>query len=341
MTDTSELMNAQSWEYTRGYAGVFGRPPAPFVTAIRTLLQEESNGATQPSAATAYQILRLMKSPSLFAPFYFAAYTFIPTAISSTSRTTEATVLKAFSAFEIASLLAVTYLSRRAQVSCDAEELKLLEGLLIEEVNLGFLVGRAIPSIGAGMCILQASAPIMGLAAFLRHDPSGFKEHRKLLKRQSLRWDHELEMQRWGCTRFQVGSVLAQSLGFGIKRANSIVNSAMGIPESLSEDDLELAHDAKMAALWCESLRTTRKAPEIAMPAKYYPTHQALQDALAALDTLLENPSEARWLYKGRDDLPSYQLQEGVNRGAPAKALNEFEAMQSDISAIDTAQDSD
>jgi hypothetical protein len=341
MSETTELMSAQSWEYTRGYAGVFGTPPAPFVTAIRTLLNEESNGAPQPSSATLYQILRLMKSPSLFAPFYFAACTFVPTAISSTSRTTEAAVLKSFSAFEIASLLAVTYLSRRAQALCDADELKLLEDLLVEEVNLGFLVGRAIPSIGAGMCLLQAATPVLGLAAFLRHDPNGFKEHRRLLKKQNLKWDHDLEMQRWGCTRVQIGSVLAQSLGFGIKRANAITNSLMGVSESLGAEETETTHDAKMAALWSESIRTTRKAPEIAMPAKYYPSNTALQDTLAALDTLQGNPSQARWLYKGRDDLPSYQLQQGADRASTGKALNEYEAMQSEISSIDTAQDSE
>ncbi len=341
MSDTTELMSAQSWEYSRGYAGVFGTAPAPFVTAIRSLLNEASNGATQPSAATLYQMLRLMKSPSLFAPFYFAAYTFVPTVISSASRTNEATVLKAFSAFEISSLLAVTYLSRRAQALCDAEELKLLEEMLIEEVNLSFLVGRAIPSIGAGMCLLQAAAPILGLAAFLRHDPAGFKEHRRLLKKEGRRWDCDLEMQRWGCTRVQVGSVLAQSMGFGIKRANALANSVMGVSESLSGDEIELTYDAKMAALWCESIRTTRKAPEIAMPAKYYPTHSAFQDTLTALDTLQGNPSQARWLYKGRDDLPSYQLQQAASPASPAKALNEFEAMQSDIAAIDTARDSE
>jgi hypothetical protein len=340
MADTTELMSAQSWEYTRGYAGVFGTAPAPFVTTIRTLLSEESSGATQPAASTLYQLLRLVKSPSLFAPFYFAASTFMPTVISGTCRTPEASVLKAFSSFEIASLLGVIYLWRRAQALCDADELKCLEEPLIEEVNLGFLVGRAIPCIGAGLCVLQAAAPILGLAAFLRHDANGFKEHRRLLKKQNQRWDCDLEMQRWGCTRVQIGSVLAQSLGYGIKRANALTNGLIGLTQGSSGDDMELTSDVKMAALWCESIRTTRKAPEVALAAKYYPTYAALQDALGTLDTLQRDPSQACWLQKGREDLPPHQLQDTPGRSSSGKAPDEFEAMQAELAAGDVTRES-
>jgi hypothetical protein len=329
-------MSAQSWEYTRGYAGVFGTVPTPFATTIRTLLSEESAGLAQPSASTLYQLLRLMKSPSLFAPFYFAADTFCPSVLSSTSRTPEAAVIKAFSCSEVASLLGVIYLSRRAQALCDAEELKSLEGHLIEEANLSFLVGRAIPAIGGGMSLLQATAHILGLAAFLRHDPSGFKEHRRLLKKEDLRWDCNLEMERWGCTRIQVGSVLMQSLGFGIKRANAIAHGLGCLSQTGAGEEMELAYDVKMAALWCEAIRTTRKAPEVPLPANYYPTHNALQEVIATLDTLKRAASLSSWLQKRKDDLPPYQQQDSTGRPSSGQAADEFEAMQADLTPIDS-----
>ncbi len=339
MSQSNESMSAQSWEYTRGYAGVFGTPPAPFSTAIRALLNDESNGAGQPSGSTLYQLLRLVKSPSLFAPFYFAASNFEPTVISGNSRTPEAAILKSFSSFEIAALLAVIYLLRRAQVVCDAEELKYIEKDLIDEVNLSLAIGRAIPALGGGLSLLQAAAPLLGLAAFLRHDPAGFKEYRRTLKKSATRWDTDLEMQRWGCSRIQVGSVLAQSLGFGIRNANAIINGLTSLSQSSSEDEVDVSRDVKMAALWCDSIRATKKAPEVALAARYYPTNSALQAALETLDSLQRDSNQAAWLLKGKEDIPPYQRVDATGRACPVQAQDEFEAMQADLSSIDTNRD--
>ncbi len=320
-------MSAQSWEYTRQYAGVFGQPPAPFVTAVRALLSAHAKGESQISGSTRHQMARLLRSPSLFAPFYFAAYAFEPSVISSTSRTPELSVLKVFSPHEVASILAVTYLWRRAQSFCDAEEIKFIEDSLAESINMGLLLGRAIPAIGGGLSLLQAVTPILGVTAFLRHDSKGFQDYRRLLKKQRLSWNCELEIQQWGCTRIQIGSVLVQSLGFGIMRSTAIASALSGLMETGSSEEMEIARDVQMAARWCESIRTTGQAPEVALPAKYYPTHAALQNALSTLATLQRDRSQALWIQKGRADLPPYQLEQGNPLAGSSETTDEFETM--------------
>jgi hypothetical protein len=327
MSATNDLMSGQSWEYTRGYAGVFGQPPAPFVTAVRHLLNLLDQRPSDIPHGVMYDLVRMMKSPSLFAPFYFAAFVFEPSMIPSNSRLSQATVLRVFSPFEIASMLAAIYLWRRSRALCDAEEMSFLEESMVESCNLGFLVGRAIPAIGAGISLLQAATPILGLAAFLRHDTKGFKEYRRLVKKQGARWDSELEMQRWGCTRIQVGSVLAQSLGFGVKRANAIASALSGFTESGSQDEIEIARDVQMADLWCESIRSTGKAPEVALSAKYYPTHAALQNALKTLAELQTDRAQAAWIEKGKDDLPRHQIDDVTSQSGSPKPRDEFEVL--------------
>jgi len=326
MSDSDGSTMAESWEYTRGYAGVFGRPPAPFVAAVRCLLTQHAEGASEASGSTRYQILRLLKSPSLFSPLYFAASAFTATTISSSRRTSESDLLKAFLPDEAASLLALVYLWRRASSICDGEELRFIEDTLVDPMNLGFLVGRAIPSIGAGLSVLQAAIPILGLTAFLSHDPQGFKEYRRLVRRQGGGWDCSLEIKRWGCTRIQVGAVLVQSLGFGTKRSNAIANVLGGQAESgQEEEDGNLEKDVQMAALWCQCLSTTGKAPEIALAAKYYPTHAALQDTLSTFSMLRQDRGQSCWIQKRKEDLPPHQLGQTAPHENTTEDTDEFE----------------
>jgi hypothetical protein len=121
--------------------------------------------------------------------------------------------------------------------------------------------------------------------------------------------------------------VLVQSLGFGTKRSNAIANVLGGQPGNTQEEDENLERDVQMAALWCDCLRTTGKAPEIALAAKYYPTHAALQETLSTFATLLQDREQSRWIQKRKENLPPHQLGHKVPDESAAEETDEFESL--------------
>jgi hypothetical protein len=203
----------------------------------------------------------------------------------------------------LAVLIGVVYYFRRAQSLCPPEEFKYLADSLSENAALGLLLGRAIPGIGVGNALTEATIPLFGLTSIVKHDADGFKEYRRWLKRTDSSWDVDYEMTHWGCTRIQIGSIIVQLLGFGIQRANALLTGLT--PASGLTEEEAISRDIRMAQLWRTEIFATGKAPEIALPAKYYPNDATLKKVVAKLSEMRQNATKTGWLLQTKEDLPA------------------------------------
>jgi hypothetical protein len=305
MTHTAtKQLSAESWESARGYAGVMGEIPSSFTVVVRALMNDHASGAKEPSAASRYGILRLLKSPSVFAPLYFAANLLSEhSGGQSQASISESDLIKRFTPHELAALIGIVYYFRRAQSLCPPEEFKYLADCLSENATVGLLLGQAIPGIGMGNALTEATLPLFGLSSVIKHDPEGFKEYRRWIKRTGSSWNEDYEMTHWGCTRVQIGSIIVQLLGFGIQRANALL-TGLNPSSGLAEEE-SISQDIRMAELWRTAVCNTGRAPEIALSAKYYPNDTALKKVLAKLSEIRLDATTSGWLLKTKEDLPA------------------------------------
>ncbi len=299
-------------------------------------MNEHSAGLAQTAGNSKYFVVRLLKSPSLLAPFYFAAEIFDPAILEKNGPTGAEQLIKGFTPFEIASLLGLVYLVRRGQGLCDPEELKNIFDPMIPNTNIAFAIGRSIPAIGVGTALLEATIIPIALAAFAKHDAKGFKEYRRDVQKQfGGQWNSDLEVARWGCNHLQIGSVLLQSLGFGITRANAFVNAVSSKSELGTLEEINLCRDFRMAKLWREAIATTYSAPTIPLPPKYYPTKASQDAAVATIKAVHEDPDASSWLLKGKEALPAHQLSAGKVTSANAGSTSTPAQGSGDTSSAD------
>lgn len=316
-----EELSAESWEYARGYAGIMGTVPASFTTIIRGLMTDHESGMGQIEGPNRYQVIRLIKSPSLFSTLYFACKALTPNVIRRSGYTSEAEIVDSFSPFELAYLIGFSLLFRRAQGLCDDQEFSYIEDDIIRNLNVGVLMGRAIPAIGGGCGMIEGTAPFLALCTFLRHDAKGFKEYRRSTLKPGSSWDPSAELKRWGCNSLQIASVIVQTLGFGINQAQALIASRE--PISLP-DEARLVKDYRMAGLWRNSIITTLTPPTVKIDARYYPSTDALNSALNKHKELIHDRQLAGWLKACKEDLPECQLNpQPTSDGTPPFAPDE------------------
>ena len=337
-TTPTESFSPESWEYARGYAGVFGTVPSSFTSVIRSLIGEHTAGLTQTTGNNKYFVLRLLKSPSLLAPLYFASEIYNPSVLVEGGVTPPDQLIKGFTPFELACMLGLVYIVRKAQGLVDADELKNIIDPMIPDANVAFAMGRTITAVGVGTALFEATIIPLAVCAFAKHDLKGFKEYRReVTKVHKGRWNADLELARWGCNHIQIASVLIQTLGFGITRSNAFVNALSSKTELGTLEEVNLARDFKMAAIWREAISTTFKAPVVPLPPKYYPTKAAQDSAVAIIKEVLGDAEASRWLLKGKDDLPSYQL--APPRSTQASEQPPTQAGDAEIDALTAEMD--
>jgi hypothetical protein len=112
-------------------------------------------------------------------------------------------------------------------------------------------------------------------------------------------------MERWGCSRIQIGSIILQLLGFGIPRANALLKGLASSAPISTADATDIAQDVRMAALWRHATKHTGKAPEVALPAKYYPNGNDYRHVINRLTQIRNEPPSPSWIKALKEDLPT------------------------------------
>jgi hypothetical protein len=296
-----EGYTTESWEYARAFAYALGTLPSSFTSVIRLLLTDHDKNPSALSDFGRFFAGRLLRSASLQAPYYGAIKYFKPTLLEDPSEPFEVRdFLDAFSGYEHASLLAAIFIHRHSKKLCETDLIRCVTPLLQQSLNLGWLVGNALPSVGPGPGLLIGGFRVFGFLPFLKHDPHNFSTYLSYLSENKLSIDVDYEYRQWQCNSLQVALMMCQQLGFGIKRVIPLMKAITTTSPLINNDEFERAFRA--LDVWMVSISKMRSAPSIPMPPKYYPTKSNLDVLLMRGARLNESP-HAAWLTNRKEDL--------------------------------------
>ena len=286
----------------RGYAGQIGEIPSSFTSTIRSLIQDEEKNKGQLGNSSRFMVLRLLKGPSLLAPIYYAAKTFYPQKVSALSARGPAEFIKVFSSLELAGLVSLVYLFKKVRAVAKQPLWENIASEARSAAEIGGQIGIAIPRIGLTGGVVVGSLPIIALALFDLHDPKGFAEYRRKVRSQKLSIDLASEMERWGCTRYNIAAILLQTLGFGVPLANAF-SLGLSSPSALGEDLQGEEYRFKITSVWINTMLDTGKPPAIRHRGEYYPQQQALEALLPQVAVVRQRGSMHDFLHRTKDDI--------------------------------------
>jgi hypothetical protein len=298
--DNLDFNHPENWTNAQPYANALGAIPSSFTTTIRTLIADGNSKPADLSQGGRFLMTRFVKIPGMRAPFYFAALTFHKEQIG-TGYISPSDLVKPFKAHEMAAVIGLLYLYRRARKLCDPDEWALLSKTVLESVDIGGHLGLAIPNIGPGLGMLVAGTPLLAQAAFSIKDKKGFKEYRRALKSKGLAFDPGLELARWNTSCVHVAAVLMQSLGIGVQVANAFVKG-MG-SSSISIETEPEAYKLFIANRWIADLKKSGLAPEMVHKGQYYPLKQDLNHLIDVVETIRAKGSQYSWLEKNKESI--------------------------------------
>jgi hypothetical protein len=312
---TSAESGAQ-WEIARKYSALFGNPPSSFTSLIRLLRMddEKNNGAV--SFHSKHQLQRLLRGLSFKSPFFFALKTYRAEQIEAMKLAAVADLIPLVKVSEIAAVLGLLYVYRRARKLCESSEWEFVTDSLHARVELGGFFGLAVPRVGFSLGLLCEGVPTLANVAFVMNDLKGFKEYRRTLKLSKKRHDLGYEAKRWGCTHVQIAASLLVSMGFGTDLVDALT-TGLSSPKLLEfKPQMASAYAASVVGIWVESLLQKGREPDMMHVTAYYPEKEPLQWLLREAARTSKEGSRYTWLEKKKEDL--------TRAAAPELALNEL-----------------
>ncbi len=321
----------ESWEYARAFAGSLGSLPSSFTSVIRLLVTDFDKDPSSLSQYGSFFCTRLLRTPSVQAPYFNAIRFLKPQLLTNPSKAfTTKNFLGAFGGYEHAVFLATIFLHRHCRNLCNASLLQDVTHRLQRGLNLGWLIGNAIPSIGPGAGLLLGGFRVLGFLPFIKHDADGFSNYWSHLNSNGLDLDLNYEFQRWQCNSLQVALMMGQQLGFGIPRVVPLMKAITTTSPLLTAEDAERAF--RVIDVWMESIVKLHSAPAIPLPPKYYPNKSELDSLLKRSSDALDG-LESEWLTKVPADITpktapqlfvgGREFRSAVNEGFPEEIANE------------------
>ncbi|NLF24321.1 MAG: hypothetical protein GX589_01510, partial [Deltaproteobacteria bacterium] len=251
---------AAEWEISRKYSGLYGSIPSSFGSLIRGLHIDQAKNQ-ELSFASKWQMNRLLRSDSMKAAYYFALRTYRKDMFAGTKPLTIANLAVALKPQDLAALLAVLYLFRRARHMLDPNEWKFTAPLIHTRADLGGQIGVMMENVGLGFGLLAGVMRYLGMLAFIVHDKSGFGEYRRKLKISNKAYDLRAERERWGCSHVQICSNLMVSIGLCSDTVES-VRRGFEMKELNVNSARTKSYAVRVTELWIDSLILNLSPPK-------------------------------------------------------------------------------
>lgn len=322
------IETAESWSAAKETALTLGPPPSTFYTCVRFLRNDTEQNDGRISPVTKACLLRLLNSPSLQAPLYYAAITYRPNKLPSNTTLSLDTLIQVFRADEIANIISLLYVSRSLRRDCDAEEWKHWCSTVHPLADLGGFFGEMVPPVGMATGILAGCGRFLGSAMFLKVDKARYIKYRRNCKTKKLFYDLNEEMKLWGCTHVQISSVLLQSMGLGVEFPYALARALL--PQTNKDELPSHIQAIKTASLWAESLSSTGKPPDIVHRAEFHPSESDLDRIVSIAQEIRDKGSKYEWLSKGKGDLGEGKTPSISKEGGPT-AIVTTQSTQTEI----------
>ena len=206
---------------------------------------------------------------------------------------------------ELAAIIAMILLKKRAKRICHAEEWSYIFSALQNSIDIGAMLGKTIPAVGIYNGVMMGGLRPLAWSTFVKRDLKGFKNYRRHLKQNQLSYDLHLEQKTWGCIHPQIASIISQSYGFGSEFAEGVFISASSSTEG-ADNPLTMA--LRVADLWIGSLFARGSPPE-----------ESVGDQFVIRDDQLESFVSAVSEIQGREDTSDWWLSRSSSDISPEK----------------------
>jgi hypothetical protein len=276
--------------------------PSSVTSTVRTLLTDFDKDPHAISHDAQFCLTRFLKSRSFQAPYFHAISLFKPERLQPEDELfTPRDFIESFSGPEHALFTSLIFLHRQARRLSDEGLFDNATSWLQRSVNLGWMIGKSMKSVGPASALLVASYKWLGVLPFVRHDPEGFKLYARHLRTKDFTsTDIDFEHDRWECTSSQIGIMLLQRMGFGTARLVPLMRATTTISPLPPSDPLERAYRA--AEVWMRYLLERRSVPSIPLPPSFYLSPQELDAITTRLNSQI--PGRVRsWLNCSKHDI--------------------------------------
>ncbi|MCB0333104.1 MAG: hypothetical protein KDD55_06365 [Bdellovibrionales bacterium] len=217
MTDnvSVDVNDPDSWDVAKRYAGLLGPVPTSVSQSIKILWEDhllsQKKGEVCISSRSFSAVKRIEKSSVLKMPLFFAAQALYRDRLHDiTEDDMSRALVRVLHPGLFASLLGLIYMHRRYNKICAGETWDELSKEYILNMEVGFLIGKAAPSIGDAVGVLLGGVRAAALATLLKRDEQSLVGYRNLKKKKL---DVAFEHERWGCDHGQIAAFLLRNLG--------------------------------------------------------------------------------------------------------------------------------
>ncbi|MCB0317742.1 MAG: hypothetical protein KDD56_03230 [Bdellovibrionales bacterium] len=299
----SNLGSQESWERALSISGKIGTIPGLFSSTIRTLQLDQSKGGTL-SPGGRHGIKTLFKGPSMKSAVYHAALTYRPEKLEQDTFQRASNLIKVFNPEELATIIAILFAYKKISRICQKYDLVWQERYkeMCRDIDLGALIGEALPKIGLSWGMLIPCINHMSLALMLDADQKALREYKLHLKNQNIFSDPEKEFELFGCTHGQVCSSLVQKLCVGTEISEAMLQ---GFQVGYREKQLSNLNELKVQVckIWIDEFVSTCNIPDMPHRGEFYPKTDALNKLLPLAKEIAKNGSTHYWLSKTAENI--------------------------------------
>jgi hypothetical protein len=246
-----------------------------------------------------FELRRYLKASSIKIPFYFAAESRIQNQNKSLIATED--ILNVFRAHELASILGLIYLYKRLRTRIpEQEDWQRVAKAIEQQIEIGGLLGQAIPTIGYADGILIGGIRHIALGLFALDDPKGYKDYRRDLKIKNCAFDLVEEKQRWSITHLDIACRLLIVMGFGQEFASNLYQAVSAKNDTtLTDEELRI----RLAAFWIDSLSLGVSPAKIRGEEKHSASGDNLDKLFDECARVRKNGLDNYWISMGKKDI--------------------------------------
>ncbi|MGA1192106.1 MAG: hypothetical protein ACO3XO_07485 [Bdellovibrionota bacterium] len=290
----------EDWETAKQVAEQIGYLPGFFPRAVRSLIHDhqEASGVLRP--VTKYQIAQLLKIESFRAMLYFAALQMRKDKLESQKAVTTGSLIDLFSPIDLASLIAAFVYYRRTRKILSHAQWEYIRDDFHTVAQVGSTLGVAIPALGISAGVLVGTMRVVGLAILVRDNEQGFKEYRRYLRKENLKYDFRKERELFECTSEQIALFALSKMGFGINIGQAF-RDAYSDDRNLTLIENPLALRMALTRFWLDHLLFGNIAPILDIPKKFYPAQSQENLLLDEVQEVLDG--RVGWISRGREDI--------------------------------------
>lgn len=282
----------------------FGSYTAAFSAAIRSLTLDSANAVAPNkdnfSSSTKSLVNRLIKCPSVMAPFYYASLTCHEEKLEKLETIKPDDLLELYLPNDLAALFGTIYVCRRLEKICDKEHWQPVAEKLQLYADVALLLGSAVPSIGRDRELVIAACKHFAFAIFSVAGPAILKKYRISLSVNKVPYDLKSELEYWGTTHLHIGAHMLTALGFSSEYASAYLNA--GLTDHISKLDRN-ERCFKAGMFWLESLVLQGTAPQSTLGDEFEFREASADAFLNAVDQIKKNGSPHSWLFRRKEDL--------------------------------------